>query len=157
MSVISNIKNLNLESNAIVTLTYSQGADVFVHNESEVETALEETTVVEAFSELLATPGLEVKTSYGESILESLRSAELLESYERDFTFSEYLIDVIKENFYDADIIEYSTEKFDHKRGFCTLTAKVSIEADNLLKIEPCLIGWDVSIKTSMGVLTMSP
>ena len=138
-----------------MTLTYSQGTDVFVHNETEVETALEETTVVEAFSELLATPGLEAKNPYGESVLAGLRSADLSESYERNFTFSEYLTDVIRNNFYDADIIEYSTEKFDYKRGFCTLTAKVKVTANNLLKIEPNLDGWNVSIKTSLGVLTL--
>ena len=155
MSMIDNIKNLNLESSAVVTLTYSQGTDVFVHNESEVETALEETSVVEAFSELLATPGLEAKSTYGGNVLEELRSADLLESYERDFTFSEYLTDVLKENFYDADVIEYATEKFDYKRGFCTLTAKVSVLADNLIEVSPNLEGWNVSIKTSLGVLTL--
>ena len=43
------------------------------------------------------------------------------------FEFEEYLADTITENFYDVELIEYSTEKYDHKRGFTTLTAEVEI------------------------------
>ena len=77
----------------MATLTYIDGVDVFVHNESEVETALAETNVVEEFCELIATPGLNVTTMYGRlPILEELRASSLLEEYERGtHTFAEYL------------------------------------------------------------------
>ena len=34
-TMIDKLKNLNLGSEDVVTLTYSEGTDVFVHNESE--------------------------------------------------------------------------------------------------------------------------
>ena len=40
MSITQTLKNLNLEPDSLVTLTYSEGTDVFVHNETEIETAL---------------------------------------------------------------------------------------------------------------------
>ena len=45
-SIFENLKKLNLEEDAIVTLTYEEGADVFHFNETEIETAINETDVV---------------------------------------------------------------------------------------------------------------
>ena len=154
MSIIENLKNLNFESGATATLTYSDGAEVFVHNETEVETALAETDVVWSFVELIATPGLEVKTLFGTNVLESLRDDGLLEDYERDDTFSDYLNEVITDNFWDVDFIESSTEKYDYKRGFCTLTAEVVVPVAQLLELQPSLTGWSASVRTPVGVLT---
>ena len=122
MSFIETIANLNLDPSTQVTLTMSEGTDVFVHNESEVETALSETDVVNSFAELISTPGLNASTQYG----------------------------------YDVDLIEYSTEKYDHKRGFCTLTATVNVSVDNLLTTRPFLMGWEVSVPTENGTLTLN-
>ena len=154
MSIIENLKNLNFESGATATLTYSDGAEVFVHNETEVETALAETDVVWSFVELIATPGLEVKTLCGTNVLESLRDDGLLEDYERDDTFSDYLNEVITENFWDVDFIESSTEKYDYKRGFCTLTAEVVVPVAQLLELKPYLTGWSASVRSNGGMLT---
>ncbi len=156
VDTIDKLKNLNLDDNDVVTLTFSEGTDVFVHNESEVETALEETSVVSAYANLVSTPGLNAETAYGENILETLRDSEFLEEYDRDFTFSEYLTEKINENFYDVDLIEYSTEKYDYKRGFCTLTAGVKVTAKNLFNTMPSLAGWEAQVKTDNGVLTVS-
>jgi hypothetical protein len=155
MSIIENLKNLNFESGATATLTYSDGAEVFVHNETEVETALAETDVVWSFVELIATPGLEVKTLFGTNVLESLRDDGLLDDYERDDTFSDYLNEVITDNFWDVDFIESSTEKYDYKRGFCTLTAEVVVPVAQLLELQPSLTGWSASVRTPAGVLTL--
>ena len=154
MSVIKRLESLNLQPESKVTLTYSAGVDVFVHNETEVDTALSETDVVHAFAELVATPGLRASTQYGGDILESLRSEGYLEEYERDGSFGMYLNDVISENFYDVDLIEYSTEKYDHKRGFCTLTAQVQVTVDNIMTYNPFLSGWTVSVNTDNGTLS---
>ena len=58
MNIISKLKDLNLEDDAIVNFTFSEGTDVFVHNETEVETALSDTNVVETFSELVSQKNL---------------------------------------------------------------------------------------------------
>ena len=79
MSITDTLKNLNLEPDSLVTLIYSEGTDVFVHNETEVETAMVETDVISTFSELIATPGLQVSTQFGGNVLDRLREDELLE------------------------------------------------------------------------------
>tara|TARA_Y100000592_G_scaffold11561_1_gene16324 strand:+ start:1478 stop:1948 length:471 start_codon:yes stop_codon:yes gene_type:complete len=155
MSILENLKNLNLDSDAVVSLSYSEGTDVFVHNETEVETALSETDVVNSFAELVSTPGLNVSTQYGGSVLESLREEGLLDDYGRDYTFSEYLAETITDNFYDVDLIDYTTEKYDHKRGFCTLSADVNVTMGNVLESSPCLVGWKASVETDNGTLVI--
>ena len=154
MSITKRLQGLNLEPDTMVTLTYSEGVDVFVHNETEVETAMAETDVINTFSELIATPGLRVSTQYGGDVLERLREDDLLDDYSRDGDFGSYLSEVISDNFYDVDMIEYSTEKYDHKRGFCTLTAQVQIPADNIIAKAPFLSGWTASVNTSDGTLS---
>ena len=156
MSVYDTLRKLKLSESAVATLTYSEGTSVFVHNETEVETALSETSVVDSFSELIATPGLQAHDQWGNNVLEELRDNALLEEYERDFTFAEFLNSAIRENFYDLDLIEYSTEKYDYKRGFCTLTATVEVPVVNLLESAPLLTGWEVSVRTDTGLLTLN-
>jgi len=51
-------------------------------------------------------------------------------------------------------MIEYSTEKYDHKRGFTTLTAQVQIPVGNFIKVHPFVSGWTISVKTDNGTLT---
>lgn len=157
MSIIEKLKNLSLSDETVVSLSYSEGTDVFVHNESEIETALAETSVVSALSELITTPGLSVKTPYGHDVLESLRDSELLNDYPRDFSgFSEFVTEVINENFYDVGMVDYSIEKYDHKRGFCTLSADVKLTASDIFKTHPAIDGWCVSVETDNGTLTLS-
>lgn len=156
MSIIEKLKNLNLPDDTTVNLTYSEGTDVFVHNETEVETALSETDVVNTFAELVATKGLKATTQYGTNVIESLRDEGLLDDYERgSFTFSDYITEAITDNFYDVDLIEHSTEKYDHKRGFCTLSAAIKVPAKNLIESAPYLGSWTVSVQTDSGMLTL--
>lgn len=154
-TTIEKLVKLNLEPGTIATLTYEDGADVFIHNESEIETALSETNVVEQFAELIATPKLKVKDTYtGNLILDNLRSENYLESYERGAgDFAEFLTETIGDNFYDLDLIDSSTEKFDHKRGYTTLTARVQVSVENLIDVNPHIGSWDVEVQTENGTL----
>lgn len=155
MSIIKKLMNLNLPPQSSVSLSYREGTDVFVHNETEIDTALSETDVVNMVAELVATPGLRVRTAYGSDVLDHFRELDLLEDYQRDYTFAEYLTDTINENFYDLEVVESSTEKYDHKRGFCTLSADFQVDLDNLLESNPLLSGWTVSVKTDTGTLIL--
>ena len=156
MSIFETLTSMNLEPETKVNLSYSEGVDVFVHNETEVDTALRETDVVSTLAELVATPGLTVTTQYGGDVLESLRDEGLLEDYERgSFSFSEYITETINDNFYDVDLIEYTTEKYDHKRGFTTLSAEVQVTLENFVTAQPFLTGWEVSVKTEKGLLVL--
>ncbi len=153
-STINKLKDLNLPEDTVVTLKYSEGTDVFVHNETEVDTALSETDVVSTFSELVATPGLHASTAYGTDVLDALRDDGLLDDYERgSFGFAEHIAEVISDNFYDVDLIEYSTEKYDHKRGFTTLSADIRVPLNRLIETQPYIGSWEVSVKTKDGTL----
>ena len=154
MSVIDKLRNMNLDDDAVVFLSYSDGTDVFVHNETEVDTALSETDVVSTFTDLISTPGLNATSQYGTNILESFRDDGLLDDYERgSYSFSDYLSETINDNFYDQEFIDYSTEKYDHKRGFCTLSTDVKVFAKDLFDASPYLGSWDVSVRTENGML----
>ncbi len=156
MSIFETLTSMNLPNDTVVNLSYSEGTDVFVHNETDVDTAISDTSVITSFSELVSTPGLNVSTQYGTNVLDSLRDEGLLDSYERgSFSFSDYLTETITDNFYDVDLIEYSTEKYDHKRGFTTLSADVQVSLEEMLTTRPSLYGWDVSVKTAAGTLTL--
>lgn len=89
--------------------------------------------------------------------MQSLRDQDLLEDYERgSYDFENYLADTIKENFYDLELVDYSTEKYDHKRGFTTLTATVKVPVENFIETDPACYGWTVSVQTTSGTLTLS-
>jgi|TARA_R110002074_G_scaffold191264_2_gene357333 hypothetical protein len=154
MSIVNKLKKLNLEADAIVGLSYSDGVDVFVHNETEVDTALSETDVVSTFSELIATPGLRASTRFGGDVIQSMRDDGFLEDYDRNGDFPSFLAETISDNFYDQGFIEYSTEKYDHKRGFCTLSVDLEIPFENFMKTQPLVSGWMVSVDTPDGTLT---
>ena len=156
MSFTQKLKNLGVDPSTSATLTYVDGVDVFVHNETEIETALAETNVVSQLCELVATPGLNVTTVHGTHILQELRNSQLLDEYERgDFEFADYLTEIVNDNFYDFDFIDVSVEKFDHKRGFCELRAEVNVPVGELIDASAFLSTWTVSVPTENGVLTL--
>lgn len=156
MSIYEKLKNLNLASDTVATLSYSEGTDVFVHNETEVETAISETDVIDTFASLVATPGLHVSTRWNGDVLESLRSDGHLEDYERgSFEFESFITEFLTENFYDQEFVEASTEKYDHKRGFCTLSTSVQIPVSEILTTQPYLGSWEISVQTENGTLTL--
>mgnify|MGYP001437200951 CR=1 FL=1 len=158
MNILGKLKSLNLDNDAVINFTLSEGTDVFVHNETEIETALADTNVVESFSELVSQKKLLAMPAWGNTpIMEEMRESGLLEEYERDFTFPEYLTSIINENFYELEYIDSTIEKFDHKRGFCTLTADVNVTYGNLIEANPYISSeWTVSVKTQAGTLTLS-
>ncbi len=155
MSIYTKLQSLNLPEDAKVSLRFSEGTDVFVHNETEVETALSDTDVVDRFSELVSTRGLDAQTRWGNSIMKEMREQGMLDDYERDDTFSDFITEMMHDNFYEFDFIEASTEKYDHKRGFCTLSAEIEVPFANLIQVQPDLLGWDVVVETPLGILTV--
>tara|TARA_R110001583_G_scaffold12612_7_gene55849 strand:- start:16830 stop:17303 length:474 start_codon:yes stop_codon:yes gene_type:complete len=156
MTIIEKIRDLDLPEDTKVRLSYSEGTDVFVHNETEIETALSQTDVVSTFAELVSTRALQAESAYGTHILNSLREDGHLEDYEKGaHAFAEHITEKLQDNFYDQEFIESSTEKYDHKRGFCTLSTDVQVTVKNLLFASPYLGGWEASVKTDSGTLTL--
>lgn len=154
MSVLDSLKALNLDQNTIVDLTFEDGCDCFMHTGDAVETAVSETEVVDKLAHLVATPGLDLATQYGNDILEDLRDECLLDEYERDGTFAEFLSSTFRDNFYDLELIESSVEAYDYKRGFCTLSAVCSAPLGQLLETSPDLVGWKVEVPVQGGRLS---
>ena len=155
MSIVTKLQSLNLADDAMIHLTYEEGADVFVHNETEVEDAINETSVIYEFASLVAQTKLDVRNRWSGNILEHLRNESYLDDYERGtFDFENFLAETIRDNFYDVDLIEYSTEKYDYKRGFTTLTAEVDIPLANFVQVDPNVTGWKVSVETENGTLS---
>jgi len=159
-SIINKIKNLNLSSDTKVTMTYEGATDVFVHNETAIDTAIEDTDVISTLAELITEhPKLNASTNYGDTsdgILNHLRSEGYLEDYDRgEFYFTDFVAEVITENFYDQDFIDSSVRAYDHKRGECTLSTEVTTTVGNLLAEESVsLSAWTVSVPTENGTLT---
>lgn len=156
-SIISKIKNLNLSSDTKVTMTYEGATDVFVHNETAIDTAIADTDVISTLAELITEhPNLNASTRYGDGILNHLRSEGHLEDYDRgEFYFTDFVTEVITENFYDLDFIDSSVHAYDHKRGECTLSTEVITTVGNLLAEESVsLSAWTVSVPTENGTLT---
>jgi len=146
-SIYSNIEVLGFEPDLQVTLRYEQTADCFLMNEDEIETAMGETDVIDSLANLLATPGLNVSNPWHSDILEFLREDGYLEDYDRDGTFQEYLSELLSENFYDLELIDSSIEKYDHKRGSCTLSVIAHTTIENLMETRPNLHGWCAHIE----------
>jgi len=155
MSVLKRLQLLNLPEDTIVTLTLEEGTDVFVHNETEVEDAINETSVINEFAALIAHSKLDARNRWTGNILQHLRDQEYLEAYERGtFGFEDFLAETLTENFYDHELIEHSTEKYDYKRGFTTLSAAVDIPISNFVEVDPFVSGWKVSVETENGTLS---
>ena len=155
MSVVKRLKSLNLPKDAMVTLTFEEGTDVFVHNETEIDDAMSQTSVINEFASLIANTKLDARNRWSGNVIEHLRAQDFLDDYERgSFGFEDYLAETLSENFYDTELIEYSTEKYDHKRGFTTLTAQVDVPVSNFVEINPFIAGWQVSVETDNGTLT---
>ena len=149
MSISKRLKSLNLPIDTIATLTFSEGVDVFHFNETEIETALQETSVVNEYASLISQTNLNVSNPWSGNVLQHLRDGDFLEDYVRGSgDFSGYLEETINENFYDIELIDYSTEKYDHKRGFTTLTAQVHVPVSDLIENDPDLSGWNISVST---------
>jgi len=155
MSVVKRLKSLKLPEDAMVTLTYEEGTDVFVHNETEVEDAMNNTSVISEYAALIAHSKLDARNRWNGNVLQHLRAQDYLEEYERGtYGFEEFLTATLSENFYDHELIGYSTEKYDYKRGFTTLTAAVEIPVSNFVEVDPFVAGWTISVKTENGTLS---
>ena len=61
--------------------------------------------------------------------------------------------DGIINNFFDQEYIERSVKRYDHKRGYCTLTATLEVTYEELKKAEPYLRGWEIEVEVESGMM----
>ena len=150
------LKELNLPGDTHVTLTYSDGCEVFHYKDDAVNDAVSETDVVSRFSDLI----MSLPEMRRDGILADLADAVGLELPDPEDEDAESLDasmvrEAIENEFFEQQFIEYSIKKYDHKRGYCTLTATVEITVDELLNSDLDLSGWTIEVKTKSGKLTL--
>ena len=62
MSFTQKLKSLNLPEDAVATLTYEDGCDVVHYNETHIDTAISETSVIEEFASIVSNSRLKAAT-----------------------------------------------------------------------------------------------
>lgn len=152
---VQTLKSLNLPEDTMVQLSFEESADVFHYTEDYHDEVLSDTGILSSISSLLSEFRDSVE-SYGSSLLGNMREQSLLDDYERDGTFGEYLQVALWENHWDLGVIEWSTEKYDHKRGCCTVSANFSVPLSRVFESPDVLLEWEASVKTPMGTLILN-
>ena len=172
---INKLRELGVEDDGTVTLSYSEGCEVWHINESHVQESVAETETAAMLAGLLVS-GVPVYGNYGAvseggDILNEMRASDLLEDYERgEEYFEDYLTEKLQETIYDGEYsIEYSTEQYDYKRGRCEISTEVRLRAGDmyaadaattgrvkLFSPDSLVSGFTVSVETKNGTLTLS-
>ena len=118
---INRLRELGVDDDGFVTLSYSEGCEVWHINESHVEESVSETATAELVAGLLVM-GVPVYSGYGEmsegsDILNDMRNNDELEDYDRGGEyFQDYLTEKLQTTIYDGEYaLEYSTEQYDYK------------------------------------------
>ena len=149
----------SLSKDGVLTLTIDGGSDVWHISDDYYEEAFSETDLADRLGAILARAKFKLKSQYYGDVLESLRDTDLLEDYPRDASgFDTYIADTIRENLYDCDFIDRSTEKYDHKRGFASFEAVFTMNIEDALACSDSYLevldSWDASVKTKSGTYT---
>ena len=152
------LRALGLPEKTDVTLSYEDGCDVFLMNETEVEDAISETDVIAQFARVVEEIGGDTHRGVVDDLLDAGVLPEPDEDEERDedeapSAGATEIKEGIEENFFDQEFIESSIKRYDYKRGRCTLTATLTVSLGELLDAEPDLSGWTIEVN-SKGVST---
>ena len=151
MSLQDKLKEIDLNENDTITLTYETGDDVVHAWDGYEEEVLQASGLTDTIAMLVT------NHEFKNDVINELRDGDLLEDYPRDGSgFETYVSEVITENFWEMDFIERSTERYDYKRGYCTLEANVGTTVGNVLSAPSYLFGgWKATVDTKLGRLTL--
>lgn len=151
MSLQNKLKEINLNENETIVLTYAAGGDVVHAWDGYEEEVLQSSGLPDAVASLISNSG------FKNDVIDDLRCADLLEDYPRDGSgFKTYISEVITENFWEMDFIERTTEQYDYKRGYCTLEATIGTTVGSVMAAPEHLFGgWKATINTKLGRLTL--
>ena len=173
--IVNKLRELGVKDDGCVTLSYSEGCEVWHINESHVQESVAETETAAMVAGLLA-GGVPVYSSYGgvsdgNDILNEMRAQDVLEDYERgEECFEDYITEKLQETIYDGEYsVEHSTEQYDYKRGRCDISTEVQVRAGDLYAAEAATAGrlqffdatsfvrgFNVSVVTKNGTLTLN-
>ena len=152
MSVYKRLKALGLEDSSEVNLAYEEGCDVLHYTDDFIGDALSNSSVIENLTQAITEGSL---YENGNSVLDEIRDNGLLDDYNRDGSFHEYVVEVIEENHWDYDWIEYHTERYDHKRGHTVFSFDFNVKLSDLQENSHAFSGWTAEVLTDDGVLTL--
>ena len=150
MSKIQKLKDANLSTNTKVTLIYQDGDSVVHCHDDYEDTALMKTNIASYLSEMAINPSLG-----NNHVIREMRTNGLLEEYNRgDDDFESFVSEVVHENWREYDWIETSTEIYDHKRGFTTVSACLETTLGAVTELADFeLAGWNIQVDTPLGSL----
>ena len=153
MSKIQKLKDANLSMNTKVILTFEDGDDVIHCHDDYEDSAIGQTNIASYLSEMAINPSLG-----NNHVIQEMRSNGLLEEYNRgDDDFESFVSNVVHENWREYDWIETSTEIYDHKRGFTTVSAFLETTVDSVIKLADFeLSGWNIQVDTPLGSLEIT-
>ena len=155
MAILETLRGMGISDDTFLRLSFQDtGEGVDFRNEVYGHEIVQNSGIAEMVAELVTTRGLDVFTSYGDNILQNLRTEGYLDDYERgDFSFTSYVADVINENYYDVGVIDVTTERFDYKRGHAHASATLKILAGQAFTLLTSgdFSGWDVTFETQGG------
>jgi hypothetical protein len=168
---INKLRELNIAEDDFVTLSYSEGAEVWHVNDDYIDWSAENTETCSMLGDLLAS-GVTISHHSGQGdILVEMRKAGLLDDYNRgDDCFAEYLTEILQRSIHDGMYtIEYDTVQYDYKRGRCDISMEASVRAGDIIaadandsgrlenfSADQFIKGFNVSVKTPDGTLTLN-
>ena len=170
---INKLRELNIAEDNFVTLSYSEGNDVWHINDGYVDDSVRETETAGYLANLLAS-NIPVYSTYGRAgndLLNAMRDDGELDDYDRgEDYFGEYLTERLQATIHDGEYaLEYSTEQYDYKRGRCDISTEVKVRAGDLYAAEAATAGrlqffdassfvrgFNVSVETDNGTLTLN-
>ena len=160
-TILETLRQLNVGAEDYVYLNYTDSASVWHISDDHISVALSETDTAGILARALATPGVTVLSRYDEDILDTMRDEGMLDDYDREYWFEDYLCEKIVEEAYNYDLLTISTERHDHKRGTCEVSSNVKVRAGELYDLGPAnadsfVRGYDVAVQTDNGTLTLS-
>ena len=168
-NIVKKLTELKVEDSALLTVSYSEGADVWHINESHVEETVGETDTAQVFASLLSS-GIPVYSQWGSTddgadILNQMRDNGALDDYDRDGYFEDFIQGVLTETIYDNEYdLEYSTQQYDYKRGRCDISVTVRCRASDLYaqdkktdatSVDSALGAFELTVDTDAGTLTL--
>jgi len=164
---LTKLENLNLADDDTITLSYSDGCDVFHYkDDGGVSDAIDETDTVRRFSELVYTlnenyDGIHpiIEELSDNSVIALDDFVEETEDEDAEPVYNISASDIqqgIEIEFWEQQFIDSEVKRYDHKRGYCTLTAIVEVQYDELKKAQPNLHGWSIEVNTPNGLLTFT-
>ena len=157
--IIEALTEFNVSDDSFVMLFCVDRADVWHITDDYIQEALVQTSTAGMLSALLSDKNITVLSRWDEDILQEMRANGLLEDYDHEDWFEDYLTETIEREAYEYDLLGISTEKYDHKRGTCEISATVKVPVKEVKTfsedVDVLFSGWEVSIQTKNGILTL--